>query len=186
MDKATTNDNTFLHPEQVLKQAGLISGKQVADLGCGGGYFLLAAARMVGEKGTVYGVDVLKTALSTIASKARMYNLQNIRLVWSDVEIYGGAKEIHDNTIDMVLLVQLLSQAQKRAEVFKEVGRIIKKGGTLVVVDWNNSNLSFGPDEKNHVPESEVKELASQEDFRFTRVIKASPYHYGLLFNKTK
>ena len=186
MDNETKNDSTFLHPEQVLKQAGLVSGKKVADLGCGGGYFLLAAARLVGDKGEAYGVDVLKTALSSIASKARLFNLQNIHLVWSDVEIYGGAKAIHNNSLDMVLLVQLLSQVQKKSEVFREVDRIMKKDGTLVVVDWNNNNLSFGPDAKKHIPEAEVKELAGQSGFRFNRAIQASPYHYGLIFNKAK
>ena len=62
----------LLNPQQLLeKQLELKFGHQVADLGCGGaGYFTLPAARLVGSRGKVYAVDILKTALEGVLSKA--------------------------------------------------------------------------------------------------------------------
>ena len=36
----------FVDPEKLLMKAGLSTGMKVADLGCGGGFFTLPAARM--------------------------------------------------------------------------------------------------------------------------------------------
>ncbi len=176
--------HTFLNPTEVLKQVGLKVGQWVADLGCGGGYFVLPAARMVGDEGRVYGVDVLKTALSSLGSKVRLYNLTNVQLVWGNVEVYGGSKGIQDHSVDVVLLVQLLSQTAKRKEALKEADRIAKHNGQLVVVDWKSDSLSFSPIKKNYIAPDEVKSLASASYLKFDREIEVGPYHYCLIFNK--
>ena len=177
--------HTFLNPEYILKKVGLISGQWVADLGCGGGYFVLPAARIVGDDGRVYGVDVLKTALSSVGSKARLFGLTNIHLVWANVEIFGGSKGIHDESVDMVLLTQLLSQSKKRKDIFKETDRILKKGGQLVVIDLKSDRLPFGPHKKEHVTVEEIKMLVKDSFFKFEKEIKVGAYHFCLLFKKT-
>ena len=47
-------------------------GQIVADLGAGGGMFTIQTARLVGDRGQVYAVDIMKSSLSDIESKARM------------------------------------------------------------------------------------------------------------------
>ena len=175
---------TFLNPEHILKQAGLVSGQWVADLGCGAGYFVLPAARLVGDEGRVYGVDVLKTALSSVGSKARLFGLSNVHLVWANVEIYGASKGIQDESIDMVLMVQLLSQSKKRKDIFKEADRILKKDGQLVIIDWKSDRSPFSPRQEEHVTVDEVKKLASDQYFKLAQEIKVSAYHFCLIFSK--
>jgi len=177
--------HSFLNPEHILKKTGLISGQWVADLGCGGGYFVLPAARIVGDDGRVYGVDILKTALSSVGSKARLFGLTNIHLVWANVEIFGSSKGIHDESIDVVSLTQLLSQSKKQKDIFKEANRILKKGGQLVVIDWNSDRLPFSPHKEEYVTVEEVKMLARDNYLKFEREIKVSVYHFCLLFKKT-
>ena len=184
MDKKTPSGNTFLNPESILKRVGLSAGHKVADLGCGGGYFILQAARMVGDNGLAYGVDVLKEVLSSVASKARMFGLSNVKTVWADVEVYGGAKEIKNESIDAVLLIQLFSQTTKHSDIFKEVLRITKAGGVVLVVDWKNCKLGFSPKEEDCPSSVEIKEKASQAGFTFQEEFKAGPYHNGLIFKK--
>ncbi len=64
-------DAQFIKPETILKQIGLQGGMQVADLGCGAGYFALPAARLVGSRGKVYAVDVQKSALAQVRKEAQ-------------------------------------------------------------------------------------------------------------------
>ncbi|MBU0597726.1 methyltransferase domain-containing protein [Patescibacteria group bacterium] len=184
MQSVKVKGNTFLNPEQVLKNLDIAYGEQVVDMGCGGGYFVLQAARIIGNKGTAYGVDILKSALSSLKSKALMFGLSNVRVVWSDAEVYGGAKNISDSSSDLVLLVQLLSQVKKRHEVFREAVRILKKGGRIAVLDWKENKLSFGITNDQLIPLEEVKELAVKVGLRFFKEIEAGPYHFGLVFKK--
>lgn len=44
-------------PLAILSYIGLKTGQTFVDIGCGGGFFALPAARVVGESGRVYGID---------------------------------------------------------------------------------------------------------------------------------
>jgi tRNA A58 N-methylase Trm61 len=43
---------------KVLSEVGIEKGQRVLDFGCGSGIFSISSARLVGEKGTVYSMDV--------------------------------------------------------------------------------------------------------------------------------
>ncbi|MFA5134858.1 MAG: methyltransferase domain-containing protein [Patescibacteria group bacterium] len=184
MLKQEVHGSAFVNPEAVLTEIGLAYGSTVADLGCGGGYFVIPAAHMVGEEGTVYAVDVLKAALSAVASKAQLYNLTNIRTVWSNVEVPGGARKIRDHSVDTVLLVQLLSQSAKHADIFREVVRILSGRGHVVVIDWKRSDAEYMPDTEKIVSSADVERLAAHTGLRLVQRIDAGTHHYGLLFGR--
>jgi len=175
----------FLNPAKILNTVSINFGDKVADLGCGGaGYFVLQAAKMVGDKGVSYGVDILKSALSGLESRAKLDGLDNVVPVWSNAEIYGGARTIKSNTLDIALMVQLLSHSKKHREIFREAHRMLKKKGKAVVVDWEKSDLSFGPTREKFVPADQIKEVAHENGFKFVKAFQASEYHYGLIFEK--
>ncbi|MFH0804568.1 MAG: methyltransferase domain-containing protein [Patescibacteria group bacterium] len=188
MDKLPTDQSghPFLNPPRLLHEAGLEPGQSVADLGCGAGYFILPAARTVGSRGVAYAVDVQQTALSSVRSRAAIYGLTNIQTVWSNVEQLGAARVVTDHSLDMVLLVQLLSQSKKHADIFREVDRIIKPGGKLVVVDWKPDAAGFGPARGLRVPLSTVEEMVRRHGFSAEQQLTASPYHYGVVYTKKR
>ena len=121
---------------------------------------------------------------SSVESKAKLYNLSNIQTVWADLEVYGGARSIKDQSIDIVLLIQLLFQVRNRQNVFKEISRIIKSDGLLAVIEWKKNKLGFGPKETDCLAKEEVVSMAKTFTFKFKEEIKAGPYHYGLIFER--
>lgn len=176
--------SAFLNPRNILQKAGVAYGSTVADLGCGGGYFVLDAARIIGDDSTVYGVDVLKGVLSALNSKARMYGLTNVKTVWSDAEVYGGARDIPNGSVDTVLLVQLLSESPKHDAIFKETVRMMKQQGRAVVVEWKRDANDFGPPPEKCVDPEHVKQVARAEGLKLVQEIDAGQYHYGLIFGQ--
>lgn len=179
-----TSSSTFLHPDNILAKAGLVAGQTVTDFGCGGGYFVLAASRMVGNDGHVYAIDILKDALSSVESKAKIYGLSNITTVWSDAEQVGAAKMISNHSVDVALLVQLLSQTTNHDGVMQEVLRVMKPQATLVVVDWRSNNLKIGPAVERRITPDHARELAERHHCTFRREIEAGPYHFGMVFER--
>lgn len=176
--------NILLDPWFIWEQAGLRTGMAVADLGCGAaGHFVIPAAKIVGEKGIVYAVDILKSVLEAVKSRAKLEGVANVELVWSNLEIYGATK-IQAESLDFVLLANTLWQVKKKEEIFREAVRLIKKGGKLVVVEWWMGEAPLGPPPERRIEKSYVKELASKFNLEEVKEFKAGPYHYGMVFKK--
>jgi ubiquinone/menaquinone biosynthesis C-methylase UbiE len=181
--KISAGEVRLLDPTAILtSQLGLGIGQQVGDLGCGGaGYFTLPSARIVGPRGKVYGIDILKSALDGVLSKAKLENLNNIETVWSDLEKVGAAK-IPEETLDCALLVNIMFQARQNENILQESYRLLKDGGKLLVIDWKISTTPFGPPLDHRLPPELVSTIAQQVGFHMEKQFEAGAYHYGFIF----
>ncbi|MFH1171475.1 MAG: methyltransferase domain-containing protein [bacterium] len=176
--------NELLNPAKLLKRAGVSMNMHVGDFGCGGmGYFTLQAARMVGDHGRIYAVDILKSALTSVASVAKQDGIQNVRTVWSNVEMYGATK-IPAASLDTALVKNVLFQTKKRLDFLREVVRLLKPGGVVMIVDWKTSGSPLGPLHQDRVPPDEVRKIAATLALKEKEAFEAGPYHFGLLFEK--
>ncbi|TAL19414.1 methyltransferase domain-containing protein [Patescibacteria group bacterium] len=170
----------LLNPFQILERAGVKEGMRVADLGSGAiGHFVFPAGRMVGKNGAVYAVDILKSALAGVESRAKIEGAANVQTVWADIEVVG-ATNIPAGTLDIVLLINNLPKQSMVAEAV----RLLKPGGKLLVVDWSPTASPFGPPSKDRVDKETAKRLAAEQKLRLKDEFQAGRYHYGLVFEK--
>lgn len=173
----------FLRPEEILRSNIVIrQGWIIADLGCGSGYFTIPLARAVGNQGKIYAVDVLSSALESVRSRAKLEGIFNIETIRANAEADGGTT-IKDGLCDLVILSNILFQSGKKMDIMKEASRIIKSGGSLVIVEWNQ-NISFGPPANQRVKESYLRKMAMDLNLDFMKAFDAGTYHYGLVFSK--
>lgn len=169
----------------LLEKAGIEEKMKVADLGCGRrGYFALQSAKLVGDRGIVYAIDVVKEALENVQSSAKLFGITNIQTIWADLEIYKSTK-IPDGTIDLAMLNNVLFQTKKEIEIIKEATRILKKGGKFLVTDWKKIKAPFGPPLENRVEAEKVKQYTESVGLELKKEFDAGPYHYALVFVKT-
>jgi ubiquinone/menaquinone biosynthesis C-methylase UbiE len=176
--------NKLLNARKILKKVPLEQNMVVADLGCGGAaHFTLPAAKMVGDKGKVFAVDVLKFVLDSVQSWAKMEGITNIKTIWADLEIFGSTY-IKSLSLEAVLLINILFQSRKHLNIFKEAVRILKPGGKLLVIDWKLTQIPFGPPPEIRVKKEEVKAIAHQLGLEKINEFSAGTYHFGLIFQK--
>jgi len=172
----------FLEPDRIVKSFGLEKGDYAADFGAGHGYFTIPMARLAGGDGKVYAIDVQKSVLDIIRTKAKVEHLLNIESIWTDLDMPQGSK-LKDNFLDFVLIASILFQSEKKENIIKEAYRVLREKGRLAVIEWDESS-SFGPAKEFLMKKETVKELAVNEGFDFDREFSAGSYHYGLLFIK--
>lgn len=177
--------NELLNPEYLLKDVLQISyGSKVADLGCGSmAYFTLQSAKLVGEKGQVYAVDILKDVLSSVESRSKQEGMYNIKTVWSNLEIYGATK-IQENSLDYALLINTLFQTKNHEQIIKESHRLLKPGGKLFLVEWKTAGGPIGPTQSMRIEPETLKKLALGLGFKILKEFKAGDNHYGIIFIK--
>ena len=172
--------NQLLNPFTILEGLGISQGNTIADFGCGGvGYFVFAASELVGDKGRVYAVDILKQNLESVQKKVREENIYNIKTVWSNLEILGGTK-IPENSVDIGLLINVLFQTDKHQDVIKEAYRLIKKCGTLAIIDWKFHATPFGPPSGSRLDKEKIVNIATLSGFRLENEFEAGKFHYAL------
>ncbi len=172
----------FSDPKENIEQFGLMPGMSVADFGSGSGFYSFELSKVVGETGKVYAVDVQKDLLTKLKNQATHDHLSNIDIIWGDLEKLGGTK-LRDYSMDAVMIGTVLFQVEHKDAVVKEVKRILKPSGRVLVVEWKDSDLSFAP--KNVLPLQICKELFRREGFVFEKEIRAGEHHYGLIFKKS-
>lgn len=175
----------LLHPEQLLERTGIRERMHVADLGCGAlGHFIFPAARMVGPKGVVYGVDILRDVLDIVARRAAERGLTQVKPLWADIDVYGGIN-IPAGSLDMTLLVNNLFLSQAPESLVAEIARLTKKGGKVLVVDWKTTATPVGPPVERRIAKQDARALFETPAFTLKDSFEAGPSHYGLLLQRT-
>jgi len=101
------------------------------DLGCGRGNDVLRMAQDVGEEGFVYGVDISDGMLEKARANADKFGVTNVKFVKSELENI----EIEDCRADLLISNCTINHAADKLKVWKEVHRILKKGGRFSVSD---------------------------------------------------
>ncbi|MBU1164805.1 class I SAM-dependent methyltransferase [Patescibacteria group bacterium] len=174
----------LIDAEKIFQHLDLEEGQKIADLGCGGtGHFTIPAARLVGKNGMVYAVDILRSLLKENARRARMSGVNNIKTIWSNLEIYGATK-IPANNLDVAMLINTMFHSKQHDAIMKEAMRLTKKNGRILVCDWKKAASPIGPPTIDRVAPQEIKIIAKSLDLKLIEEFSAGKYHYGLIFIK--
>jgi len=171
----------FTNPEQNILHLGLTEGMRVADFGAGTGFYSRACSAKVGYTGKVYAIEVQKDLVKKLESDIKHWGITNIDCIWGDIEKRGGTK-ISDHSMDAVIVSNVLFQAEDKLGLIDEAGRVLKKGGKVLLIDWNGSFGGMGPTLESVVTESMAKELFEKRGFKFEESISTSMHHYGIIF----
>ena len=168
----------------ILKKLEIKEENKVAELGCGNfGFFVFPLARLVGRRGKVFAVDILKSTLGEVSRESKKENLPQVNTVWSDLEIFKATK-IETNSLDSALLVNTLHQSQKKVEILREARRLLKRNGKLLIIEWENADTPFGPKIEQRVNLNSLKKIIPKLGLTLQEEFKAGPYHYGLILTK--
>ena len=171
----------FSDPAVNLSRLGLMEGYKVVDLGAGSGFYSIEAAKRIGSSGRLYAVDVQKDLLERLRSIAATQGLHNIEIMWGNAEKIGGTK-LRESIADRVVASNILFQIEKPDDFALEIKRILKPGGKLLVVDWNEAS-SLGP--KNFFPSMKAQLLFEKNGFKLDMQFAAGEHHYGMVFTRT-
>ncbi len=175
----------LMNPEEVIKEIDIKSGMIVADFGCGAGYFTIPIAKLVKNSGKVFAVDVLKSALGSVISKAKLFGLLNIETLRANVEIVGGSK-IKDGSVDLVILANILFQCNDYDSVINEAKRITRENGKIVIIDWIPDKVPLGPKFERCLSEEDVKKLSIRNGLKIIKKLNTNSRHYGMIFSVIK
>ena len=116
--------------EALVETLGLGKGEKLLDLGCGDGTTAVPAAKRGAD---VLGVDIARNLVEAGNARAKQLGLSNLRFQEGDA---SDLRELKDATFDRVLTVFGAMFAPRPFDVAKEMVRVTKPGGRIVMGNW--------------------------------------------------
>ena len=116
----------------MMKQLRLKPGMVVCDMGSGNGYHSLKMAKIVGDEGKVFAVDIQPEMLRLLKARARAAGLENIKTI---------ENKLHDpmlpeDTFDLILLVDVYHEFSHPEHMLKGMLKSLKKDGVVALVEF--------------------------------------------------
>jgi arsenite methyltransferase len=111
--------------------AGIKKGDSVLDLGSGAGNDCFVARALVGESGTVTGIDFTDEMLKKAGENVKKLGYTNVAFVKGDIE----EMPLPGNTYDVVLSNCVLNLVPDKKKAFAEIFRVLKPEGHFCVSD---------------------------------------------------
>jgi ubiquinone/menaquinone biosynthesis C-methylase UbiE len=166
-----------------VKFADLQKDETVVDLGSGAGIDVFLSARKVGTEGRAIGIDFTDEMLERARRNAKEGGYTNVDFRKGDIEEAIPADE---NSADVVISNCVINLTTDKVKAFKEIHRILKSGGRLVISDLVSDGKTPPPKESIDLKKwSSCIDGALTKDDYIESIRKASFQNISVLEERT-
>jgi ubiquinone/menaquinone biosynthesis C-methylase UbiE len=164
-----------LQINRVMDILHIAPGKTVADIGAGGGWFTVRAARRVGESGKVYGEDINPAAIKAIEQRAAREHLPQVHAVLGTTD----DPKLPAKSVDAVLMLKVYHEIAEPLAFLQHLKPSLAPGARIGIIDRNGNGKDHGL--KRDILEKELAQAGFREveHYDFT---KADGQDYFLVF----
>ena len=127
----------FVYPyiDKRVKGFGIQPGMTVVDYGCGPGRYTTRFAHLVGERGTVFAVDIHELAIEAVKNRIQKQGLKTVTPVLAK----GYDSGIPDGVADIVCAIDMFFVINDPMAFLRELRRITNPEGFLIIDDGHQS-----------------------------------------------
>ena len=168
-------ENTSL----LLKNLAVKPGMVVADIGAGSGYHSALLSKMVGT-GKVFAVDVEPEMIAYLNARIKQEKLNRIVPVLSTEQKVS----LPENTIDMMLLVDVYHEFSFPYEMALSMQAALKPGGKLVLVEFRAEDPTVPIKTIHKMSEAQAIKEFKAAGFAFDKNIDNLPWQHCMVFIK--
>jgi ubiquinone/menaquinone biosynthesis C-methylase UbiE len=166
-------------PLALLQRAGVQAGEIILDWGCGAGFFLLPAARLVGQAGKIVAVDVqpeMVTAAQEAVAKTGLANV-DVRAA-GEYELPAGLP-----AFDWVILAYILHEVHEPRRLLELSQKALKPGGRLLIVEWPQEIGPHGPPAAERLAPADLAVWYEPLGLQQEAFWEAAPEYYALVLH---
>lgn len=174
----------LIDKEEAFAIIDIQSHSSFLDLACGAGNYCTEIANRIGEKGTVYAIDLWQDGIEALNQKISTGGIKNIKTIVADIT---AELPVEENSIDSCLMGTILHDLSKNGQqaAIGEVARLVKPGGMLNILEFKKIEKGPGPPLRIRMDEQEVEALVTE--YGFTKVAggEMGEFNYLLKYEKS-
>jgi protein-L-isoaspartate O-methyltransferase len=164
-----------------VKGLELKEGDVVADIGCGTGYYASRMARVIGPKGTVYGVDIQQEMLDLLTRKMKLMRIENVK------PMLGNEKDpkLPPQSCDVLLMVDVYHEIEYPYEMMRATIPALKPGGRLIFIEFRGEDPKVPIKEVHKMTEAQIKkEMAIHPELEWVETKRDLPQQHIIIFRR--
>jgi len=165
-----------LPPDEILKAIGLEPGGIFVDIGCGTGLFALPAARAVGPRGRVFGLDISRDMLDDLRRSAAGLGLKNI-----EARLAAETESRLPRGASVYFMANVFHELSDRAAYLRNIRKSMGPESRLVIIDYLKKRTAHGPPLRERVSMATAKSLLTAHGFVLRKVWRVNEEEYGLM-----
>jgi ubiquinone/menaquinone biosynthesis C-methylase UbiE len=166
-----------LQIDHVMDLLQLKPGSTIADIGAGGGWFSVRAARRVAPNGRVIAEDINSKAIAYIQQRAQREHLANIEPLLGTTD----DPKLAPNSLDAALMLKVYHEIAHPQLVLANLRTALKLGARFGIIDRNGNGANHGLNEPTVRAEVERAGFRQIARYDFT---KADGQDYFLIFER--
>lgn len=164
----------------MIRALELKPGQVIADVGCGNGYHSLMMARLVGETGKVYGVDIQQEMLTMLKKRAADAGVDNV------VPVLGKFWDpnLPANSIDVALIVDAYHEFSHPARMLRGIYKALKPDGVVVFLEYRTEDPKVPIKRLHKMSKAQVDKELTANGFKLVKSFDDLPWQHMLWYGK--
>jgi len=167
-------------PRLLLAALKLKSGDAVADIGAGTGFYTRRLAKLVGEKGVIYAVEVQQELLDDLTNKMAELDIHNVKPILGTVTDPHLAPE----SVDLMFMVDVYHEFDHPYEMVQAMTRSLKPGGRMVFVEFRGEDPKVPIKAVHKMTEAQVRKEMAIHPLQFLETNEVLPRQHIFIFQK--
>ena len=155
-------------------------GDAVADIGAGTGYYTRRLAKLVGNRGVVYAVDIQQEMLDLLTNKMTEAGLTNMRPVLGTIT----DPKLPPASEDLILMVDVYHEFSHPYEMTAAMVAALKPGGRIIFVEFRGEDPKVAIKRVHKMTEAQVRKEMSQFPLTWVETQSVLPLQHIIVFRK--
>ncbi len=162
----------------MLANLGVKRGMTICDMGCGNGFYTLQLAKMAGEQGRVYAVDIQGEMLKMLKARAEEQGIRNITPVLST----AADPKLPKGKIDLILLVDVYHEFSHPEEMLAAMRASLSAEGVCALVEFRAEDPAVPIKPEHKMSKDQIMKEWPPNGFKLVKEFDGLPWQHLMFF----
>ncbi len=167
----------------MMASLGVKPGMKVCDMGCGNGFYTVQLAKIVGDKGQVYAVDIQPKMLEFLKERT-----DKEKVTGHVVPVLGELwdPKLPEGKLDLILLVDVYHEFSHPEQMLAAMRKSLAPGGKVVLVEYRGEDPEVPIKPEHKMTKDQINKELTANGFKLAKEFDKLPWQHMMWFEKTE